>query len=178
MTYFSTKLYPLSNFDSLHLHQYSSYEQTSKHRCTSFRPEKGFWTSTGCLWYSSNDPQGTSSQMYSTGRFLTSIDPPKLRELISLTVSRKKSQPYVIFINSTLKVDTYLYNKNDYRYHFYANINFKVSFDNQLNYVLHRDKASKHNNHDIRSEMRSFNALCALNSYSNSYFILSKALLY
>jgi hypothetical protein len=85
-----------------------------------------------------------------------------LRELISLTVSRKKTQPYVIFIDTTLKVDTYLYNKNDYRYHFYANINFKVSFDNQLNYVLHRDKASKHNNHDIRSEMRSTNALCAL----------------
>ena len=55
----------------------------------------------------------------------------------------------MFFIDTTLKVDTYLYNKNDDRYHFYANINFKVSFDSQLNYVLHRDKASEHNNHDI-----------------------------
>ena len=51
----------------------------------------------------------------------------------------------MFFIDTTLKVDTYLYNKNDYRYHFYANINFKVSFDSQLNYVLHRNKASEHN---------------------------------
>ena len=28
-----------------------SYEQTSKHRCISFRPEKGFWTSSGCHRY-------------------------------------------------------------------------------------------------------------------------------
>jgi hypothetical protein len=57
------------------------------------------------------------------------------------------------FIDTTLKkVDTYLYNKNDEQYHLYANINFKVSFNSQLNYVLHRDKASEHNNHNIRQK--------------------------
>ena len=56
-------------------------------------------------------------------------------------------------IDTTLKVDTYLYNKNDYRYHFYASINFKVSFDSQLNYVLHCDKASEHRNEINRNEI-------------------------
>ena len=32
-------------------------------------------------------------------------------------------------------------------YHFARKFIFKVSFDSQLNYVLHRDKASEHNNH-------------------------------
>ena len=45
------KLYSLSNFDRLYLRQYRSYEQTSKHRCTSFWPEKGFGTSLGCHRY-------------------------------------------------------------------------------------------------------------------------------
>ena len=62
----------------------------------------------------------------------------------------------------TLKVDTYLYSKNYYRYHFYANINFKVSFDSQLNYVLHRDKASEHNNHGIRRKIMQAKALSTL----------------
>ena len=71
-------------------------------------------------------------------------------DIISLTV--EKNTALCVFIDTTLKVDMYLYNKNDYRYHFYANINFKVSFDSQLNYVLHRDKASEHNNNDIRQK--------------------------
>ena len=50
-SFYLTKLYPLSNFDRLYLRQYRSYEQASKHRCTSFRPEKGFWTSSGCHRY-------------------------------------------------------------------------------------------------------------------------------
>jgi hypothetical protein len=68
--------------------------------------------------------------------------------VISLTV--EKTRPYVIF---TFKVDYYLYNKNDNRYHFCANNNFKVSFDSQLYYVLCRDKASEHNNHGIRQKL-------------------------
>ena len=47
-SFYLTKLYLLSNFDRLYLCQYRSYEHTSKHRCTSFRPQKGFWTSSGC----------------------------------------------------------------------------------------------------------------------------------
>jgi hypothetical protein len=39
----------------------------------------------------------------------------------------KKTRPDVFFIDMTLKVDTYLYNKNDDRYHFYANINLTVT---------------------------------------------------
>ena len=67
-----------------------------------------------------------------------------------LFISIKKTRPYVFFIDMTLQVDT-IYNRNDDRYHLYANINFKVLlFDSQLNYVLHRDKASEHNNHAIR----------------------------
>ena len=34
-------------------------------------------------------------------------------------------------------------------YHFARKFIFKVSFDSRLNYMLHRDKASEHNNHDI-----------------------------
>ena len=71
--------------------------------------------------------------------------------------SRKNTVLCVLFIDTTLK--TYLYNKNEERYHFYANTNCKVSFDSQLNYVLHRDKASEHNNHDIRRK------LCKLKHY-------------
>ena len=65
-SFYLTKLFSLSNFDCLYLRQYWSYEQASKHRSASFQPEKGFWTSSGCHWYSFNDPQGTPSQMYST----------------------------------------------------------------------------------------------------------------
>jgi hypothetical protein len=62
-SFYLTKLYPLSNFDCLYLHQYRSYKQSSKHRSASFQPEKGFWTSSGRHWYFLNDPQGTPSQM-------------------------------------------------------------------------------------------------------------------
>jgi hypothetical protein len=68
----------------------------------------------------------------------------------------------VFFIDTTLKVDTYLYNKNDKRYHFYAYINFKVSFDSQLNYVLRQHKASEHNNHGIQREIMQAKALSTL----------------
>ena len=44
-------------------------------------------------------------------------------------------------------------------YHFARKFIFKVSFDSQLNYVLHRDKASEHNNHGIRRK------LCELKHY-------------
>ena len=44
-------------------------------------------------------------------------------------------------------------------YHFARKFIFKVSFDSQLNYVLHRDKASEHNNHGIRRK------LCELKQY-------------
>ena len=35
-------------------------------------------------------------------------------------------------------------------YHFARKFIFKVSFDSRLNYMLHRDKASEHNNHGIQ----------------------------
>jgi hypothetical protein len=63
------------------------------------------------------------------------------RRLYLFTGPKKTRPYYVFFIDTTFKVDTYLYNKYNDRYHFQANINFKVSFDSQLNYVLHRDKA-------------------------------------
>ena len=44
-------------------------------------------------------------------------------------------------------------------YHFARKFIFKVSFDSQLNYLLHRDKASEHNNHGIRRK------LCELKHY-------------
>ena len=65
-SFYLTKLYPRSNFDHLYLRQYRSYKQTSKHRCTSFWPEKGFWTSSGCHRYFFNDPLVIWTQMYSS----------------------------------------------------------------------------------------------------------------
>ena len=79
----------------------------------------------------------------------------------------------LILVDTTLKVDIYLYKKNDDRYHFCANIKYKVSFDSQLNYVLHRDKASEHKNHGIRRKIMQVKALSTLGYDLNHQFIPS-----
>ena len=65
----------------------------------------------------------------------------------------------VLFFDTTLKVDTYLWKRMTKDTISVQISIFKVSFDSQLNYVLCSDKASKHNNHGIRLK------LCKLKHY-------------